>query len=137
MFESKLGVVNGESLADDMEGWGDELVLKRLRAPGGEGPKETVEIIRARVGKVVGLLVGRSAHWMSSPFCARVVTRKSDVPLDASEPSTIQSNEWQPGGVLYFCLSMLSRIVQVVERRGSCSNESRAECRRGVQAVRS
>lgn len=58
MFESKLGVVNGESLADDMEGWGDELVLKRLRAPGGEGPKETVEIIRARIGEVVGLLVG-------------------------------------------------------------------------------
>ena len=29
MFESKLGVVKGESLAEDMEGWGDELVLKR------------------------------------------------------------------------------------------------------------
>ena len=35
MVESKLGVVNGESLADDMEGCGDELVLKRLWAPGG------------------------------------------------------------------------------------------------------
>jgi hypothetical protein len=52
-FVSKLGVVNGESLADDMEGWGDELVLKRWFAPdGGEWPKEAVEIIRSRV-KVV------------------------------------------------------------------------------------
>jgi hypothetical protein len=53
MVESKLGVVNEESLADDMEGWGDELVLKRLRAPGGEGPKEAVEIIRARVERMM------------------------------------------------------------------------------------
>lgn len=46
MFESKLGVVRGESLAEDMEGWGDELVLIRLWTPGGEGPKEKVEFIR-------------------------------------------------------------------------------------------
>lgn len=44
MFESKLGVVNGESLAEDMEGCGDELVLC---APDGERPKEIVEIIRS------------------------------------------------------------------------------------------
>ena len=30
MFNSKLGVVRGESLAEDMEGCGDELVLKRV-----------------------------------------------------------------------------------------------------------
>lgn len=47
MFESKFGVVRGESLAEDMEGWGDELVLRREGAPGGEGPKEKVEIIRS------------------------------------------------------------------------------------------
>ena len=46
MFESKLGVVRGESLAEDMEGCGDELVLRRGGAPDGEGPKEKVEIIR-------------------------------------------------------------------------------------------
>jgi hypothetical protein len=46
MFESKLGVVKGESLADDMEGGGDELVLKRVCAPDGEGPKEIIEFIR-------------------------------------------------------------------------------------------
>jgi hypothetical protein len=89
MVESKLGVVNGESPADDMEGCGDELVLKRLWAPGGEGPTETVEIIRARVEDVGGLVVGRGAHWMSSPFCASMVTRKSDVLLDVHEPGTI------------------------------------------------
>lgn len=47
MFESKLGVVRGESLAEDMEDWGDELVLRREWAPDGEGPKEKVEIIRS------------------------------------------------------------------------------------------
>lgn len=47
MFESKLGVVNGESLEEDMEDCGDELVLKRECAPDGEGPKEMVEIIRS------------------------------------------------------------------------------------------
>jgi hypothetical protein len=47
MLESKLGVDIGESLADDMEGCGDELVLKRLCAPCGGWPKERVEIIRS------------------------------------------------------------------------------------------
>jgi len=47
MLVSKLGVVKGESLADDMEGCGEELVLKRVCAPGGEWPKERVEIIRS------------------------------------------------------------------------------------------
>jgi hypothetical protein len=47
ILESKLGVVSGESLADDMEGCGEELVLKRACAPGGEWPKETVEIIQS------------------------------------------------------------------------------------------
>lgn len=46
MEESKLGVVIGESLADDMDGCGEELVLKRAFAPGGEWPKES-EIIRS------------------------------------------------------------------------------------------
>ena len=62
MLESKFGVVNGESLADDMEGCGDELVLKRVCAPGGEGPKETGETIRSRVSWVGGLLEGSGAH---------------------------------------------------------------------------
>lgn len=35
MVESKLGVVIGESLADDMDGCGEELVLRRACAPGG------------------------------------------------------------------------------------------------------
>jgi hypothetical protein len=70
---SKLGVVNEESLADDMEGCGDELVLKRVCAPVGGWPKETVEIIRSRVEDVRGLLVGGSTHWMSSPFYAQMV----------------------------------------------------------------
>lgn len=46
MFESKLGEVNGESLDDDMEGCGEELVLIRLFAPGGGWPKERDELIR-------------------------------------------------------------------------------------------
>lgn len=47
MFVSKLGVVRGDSLAEDMEGPGDELVLRQERVPDGEGPKEMVEIIRS------------------------------------------------------------------------------------------
>lgn len=43
--ESKLGVVRGESLAEDMEGWGEELVLIRAFAPDGEWSRESVEII--------------------------------------------------------------------------------------------
>jgi hypothetical protein len=46
MAVSKFGVVIGESLADDMEGCGDELVLRRECALGGGWPKERVEIIR-------------------------------------------------------------------------------------------
>lgn len=47
MVVSKLGVVIGESLAEDMEGCGEELVLSRACAPGGRWPNETVEIIRS------------------------------------------------------------------------------------------
>jgi hypothetical protein len=47
MVESKFGVVVGESLADDIEGGGEELVLNRVCAPGGEWPKEKVEVIRS------------------------------------------------------------------------------------------
>jgi hypothetical protein len=47
IVESKLGVVIGESLADDMEGCGEELVLKRACAPDGGWPKERVDIIRS------------------------------------------------------------------------------------------
>lgn len=47
MFESKIGVVMGELLADDMEGCGEELVLKRACAPGGGKPYEVLEFIRS------------------------------------------------------------------------------------------
>jgi hypothetical protein len=47
MLESKLGVVIGESLADDIEGCGEELVLKRACALGGGWPKDRVEIIQS------------------------------------------------------------------------------------------
>jgi hypothetical protein len=42
---SKVGVGKGESLLDDMEGWGEELMLRRACAGG--CPKLAVEIIRA------------------------------------------------------------------------------------------
>lgn len=58
MLESKLGVVKGESLAEDMEGGGDELVLKRAWAPGGEGPNEMVEFIRSDSGVVSSAIAG-------------------------------------------------------------------------------
>jgi hypothetical protein len=48
--ELKLGVVIGESLADDIEGCGEELVLRRACAPGGGWPKERVDIIRSSNG---------------------------------------------------------------------------------------
>lgn len=56
MFDSKLGVVRGESLEDDMEGCGEELVLIRLFALGGDWPNGKVEIIRLLVdSQSVGL----------------------------------------------------------------------------------
>jgi len=91
MLESKLGVVNGESLADDMEGCGDELVLKRVCAPGGEGPKETGETIRSRV-MLVGLAIGRERRalneWECSGLC-RWWHEKRYAPLAVSEPGTV------------------------------------------------
>lgn len=42
-----MGVFIGESLLDDMEGCGDELMLRRACALGGGCPKERVEIIRS------------------------------------------------------------------------------------------
>jgi hypothetical protein len=67
MEESKLGVVIGESLADDIEGWGEELVLKRAFAPGGEWPKERVEIIRSNNRDRWVLDVGSGRHLTFSP----------------------------------------------------------------------
>jgi hypothetical protein len=49
----KLGVLIGESLADDIEGCGEELVLRRACAPGGGWPKERVDIIRSSSGSSV------------------------------------------------------------------------------------
>jgi hypothetical protein len=46
VFVSNAGEVRGESLLDDIEGGGDELVLRRA-APGGVCPKGTIEIIRS------------------------------------------------------------------------------------------
>ena len=44
---SKVGVSAGDSLLEDMEGCGDELMLRRACAAGGGGPKLRVEIIRS------------------------------------------------------------------------------------------
>jgi hypothetical protein len=46
-FASKVGVFVGDSLLDDMEGCGEELMLRRACAPGGGGAKLMVEIIRS------------------------------------------------------------------------------------------
>jgi hypothetical protein len=62
MEASKLGVVIGESLADDIEGCGEELVLRRAFAPGGEWPKERVEIIRSSNWGVWLLVAGSGRH---------------------------------------------------------------------------
>jgi len=58
MVESKLGVVIGESLADDMEGCGEELVLRRACAPGGGWPKVRIEFIRSGRKSVNGYKSG-------------------------------------------------------------------------------
>lgn len=42
-FESKVGVFAGESLLEDMEGWGEELMLRRACVGG--CPQLTVDII--------------------------------------------------------------------------------------------
>ena len=67
---SKVGVSAGDSLLDDMEGWGEELVLRRACAADGGWPKFMVEIIRAdergcgcgwlpcRAGQALGVGVG-------------------------------------------------------------------------------
>jgi hypothetical protein len=62
MLESKLGVVIGESLADDIEGCGEELVLKRVCALGGGWPKDRVEIIQSN-GKGFSY---RNIVWLTS-----------------------------------------------------------------------
>jgi hypothetical protein len=48
-LESTVGVSIGDSLLEDMEDCGEELRLKRARAPGGRCPNERVEIIRPGV----------------------------------------------------------------------------------------
>lgn len=45
-FESNVGVSMGESLLDDMEDCGEELMLRRACAPGGRCPNDRVEIMR-------------------------------------------------------------------------------------------
>lgn len=78
---SKLGVVIGESLADDIEGCGEELVLRRACAPGGDGPKERVEIIRS-IDECLLQELRISRHWTSkfvqSVNCSE---RRGDVEL--------------------------------------------------------
>ena len=68
---SKEGVSAGESLLDDMEGCGEELMLRRACAPGGGCPKERVEIIRpgSDCGQWLPVLVGR--HWTPRSFLER------------------------------------------------------------------
>jgi hypothetical protein len=52
-----------------MEGCGDELVLKRVCAPGGEGPKELVEIIRSKSrGRLEGGTIGREKRALDVHF---------------------------------------------------------------------
>lgn len=70
MLVSKLGVVRGESLADDMEGCGDELVLNLACAPGGGWPRERVEIIRP-VDEEIPELTGDENPALDIPTCLR------------------------------------------------------------------
>lgn len=67
-FESNVGVLMGESLLDDMEGCGEELMLRRACAAGGGCPKLSVEIIRTDgyCDQWLPFVVGR--HWMPRPF---------------------------------------------------------------------
>jgi hypothetical protein len=44
--ESNIGVLIGESLLEDIEGCGDELMLRRACAAGGGCPVDRVEVIR-------------------------------------------------------------------------------------------
>lgn len=50
LFVSKVAVLVGDSLLDDMEGWGDELMLRRACAAGGGWPNSRDENIRAKKG---------------------------------------------------------------------------------------
>lgn len=74
IFESKFGVVKGESLADDMEGCGEELVLKRMFAPGGGWPKDSVEIIRSVKEETFGAIGNEKNALDVSPICAPTAT---------------------------------------------------------------
>lgn len=62
-FESKVGVFAGDSLLDDMEGWGEELMLRRACAADGGCPKLMVEIIRASKRRVQWLPSVVGMHW--------------------------------------------------------------------------
>ena len=65
-LESNVGVSAGESLLDDMEGWGDELMLRRACAADGGCPKLNVEIIRARKRQDQWLPFVVDMHWTSA-----------------------------------------------------------------------
>lgn len=76
MFVSKLGVVKGDSLDDDMEGCGEELVLKRVCAPGGGWPKERVEIIRSG-DEITSVTIGEERYALDvQTSCTQIVPAK-------------------------------------------------------------
>lgn len=70
---SKLGVAKGDSLAEDMEGGGDELVLKRVCAPDGGGPKGIVKFIRSDSEATSSAISGDKATLDARIVCMRRV----------------------------------------------------------------
>lgn len=134
MFESKLGVVKGDSLADDMEGCGEELVLKRACAPGGGWPKETLEIIRPSNEVALGT-IGERRYALDVQSVLRKDNCGSDEMILQTRLSVAQFNA-QVEVDLYTCRSMLIRTAQVVERGSRSPNSNSIRCRKRVQADR-
>jgi hypothetical protein len=85
-FVSKVGVFMGESLLDDMEGCGEELMLRRACAPGGGCPKVMVEIIRPNGCVRRGLSSVVDRHWTS-----RLMVGRRAVPEDQVSPRWLRA----------------------------------------------
>lgn len=83
-FASKMGVFIGESLLDDMEGCGDELMLRRACAPGGGCPKVRVEIIRSDGWSDQWLPVVVGSHWTPTSYAWWETKRRRGVRQERS-----------------------------------------------------
>lgn len=121
-------MVKGESLADDMEGCGDELVLRRACAPGGGWPKEKVEIIRPGDERLSGLSAGRDMHRLSILSARKQSFIDDNGAANVSKPYTDQCTRLWAGALMYHCVN--ARQDQLWNEWVARPAAGRPECRK-------